>query len=182
MFYLFFVFVFWYFAQFLEYHVFIFCILCLQTQITPNVYFWVCLCVCAVLNSDSNILLNISWIFSLISLASRIVSDDYNFVTSKYRNLDFKCDKCPCINLFYTERVLFRWMDVIGRIGILSLSWVAVNGYCTAILIVLDAIVAIILPWMTDELFYNSVFLVFCWFCNFLKLKFCIWIGGVSNL
>ena len=90
----------------------------------------------------------------MISLASRIISDDYNVVTQKYRNLNFKYDECLCLNLGYVIRVLFRWMDVIGRIGILSLTWVALNGYFTAVLIALDLFIAFIFTFKTEELHF----------------------------
>ena len=119
--------------------------------------------------SNDNILLNISWIFSLTSLASRIISDDYNVVKQKYRNLNFKYDECLCINLGYVIRVIFRWMDVIGRIGILSLTWVALNGYFTAVLIALDLFIAFIFTFKTKELCFFECVYVF-------------WIFVVKNL
>ena len=128
--------------------------------------------------SKDNILLNISWIFSLISLASRIISDDYNVVHQSYRNLNFKYNECLCINLKYVIRVIYRWMDVIGRIGVLSLTWVALNGYFTAVLIALDLCIAFFFTFKTKELHF-CVFLFFVFIFVFvLKRPSAFFFGG----
>ena len=123
---------------------------------------------CAKYKSGNNILINISWIFSLISLASRIVSDDYNIVSINYRDLNFKCDKYPNFNLKFVKRVIFRWMDVIGRIGILSLTWVGFNGQLTTALIGFELFVSLIFTVYKKELKKYMFFCCFCFCgCNF---------------
>ena len=86
-------------------------------------------------------LLNASWLFSLTTLASRVISDDATIFKENWESMDCNRKKCPCFNPGYIFRWLFRCADVIGRIGILSLSWVAINGYLPAALIFLDIFV-----------------------------------------
>ena len=126
-------------------------------------------------------LINVSWIFSLFTLASRIINDDFTLFAEKWRNLDFTIKKCPIVNWRYLYRAIFRICDVSGRIGLLSLTWIAINGYVTFALILFDFIIVCAVIYKTNTLslfvfffFFDTVhyyrFVIFCIY-NFGKKK-----------
>ena len=76
---------------------------------------------------------------SLLSVSARTVSDDTILFKKEWKELEFEYKKCPNFcNWRYIVRVLFRMIDVLSRVSILSVTWIAVKGYTTAVLIILD--------------------------------------------
>ena len=86
---------------------------------------------------------------SILSVASRAISDDSSIFKKNWRDLNFNYKKCPfqCVNWNYIARVLFRLIDVFARISFLSLIWVAIRGYFTAILIIIDFMIVAKISW-----------------------------------
>ena len=78
---------------------------------------------------------------SVISVASRAISDDRNVFQKEWRDLNINYHEMPCFNVKYVMRVLFRLIDVMARISFLSITWVAFKGYVTAALIIIDCVI-----------------------------------------
>ena len=93
--------------------------------------------------SKNTILINVSWMFSLLALSSRIISDDKTIFNQKWQNAQFKYNQCPFINVRFICRLLFRLCDIIGRISLLTMSWVAINGYFTFVCLIIDFIIVV---------------------------------------
>ena len=88
-----------------------------------------------------NILLHLSWFFSFATLSSRIISDDTIIFADEWQEIKFNLEECPVINKKYVARALFRISDVIGRILLLCITWIGINGYVTIGLMCLDCII-----------------------------------------
>ena len=97
-------------------------------------------------------------VFSIVTLAVRINSDDASLFKDSAKHLDFqfkKCKSCMCWNWFYLQRFIFMCCDVSGRIFLLSLCWVAVNGYLVTLVLCIDFIViAICMYRLNGRYFY----------------------------
>ena len=94
-------------------------------------------------------MLNLSWMFSLTTLAFRLVSEDTTIFAENWKIFDYDIKKCPCFNWKYVLRVIFRCMDVTVRISVLSISWIAFGGYFTIGYICLDFVVLAIVSRIT---------------------------------
>ena len=138
-----------------------------------------------VLYSADNALINISWIFSLLSLAARIISDDTTIFTQKWKESHFnikKCLKCKWINKYYVYRFYFRFADIISRVCVLSILWVAINGYAVIILLLIDLHIVLYIAHREKRLIYKQ----FCFLCvfgvHFVTVSFCMTLCKAFNL
>eukprot|EP01084_Bolivina_argentea_P001753 3241_1 len=77
-------------------------------------------------------LIYISVVFSLWSLVSRVAADDkmiYGEKNSEWKELEFKYNKCPCVNWRYLLRVFaWRFLEITNRVFMCILLWVNIGG------------------------------------------------------
>ena len=114
-----------------------------------------------------------SWIFSLISLASRVISDDYSVFTKKFQKIECHWEHFPCFNVKYIYRAVFRWMDVFGRISLPSLTWITAKGFVTSVLIGIDFAVIFFMA-LTFQKYHSSTNVFFFFFFFFFVFLFVV--------
>ena len=94
-------------------------------------------------NSQNNYLLHLSWVFSLISVAFRMINDDTIIMDEKWRELECEVKCGCCCNCRYVERALFRVLDVTSRIFLYALVWIVLSGWGALIVFVATTIIVI---------------------------------------
>ena len=96
-------------------------------------------------------LVNVSFVFSLIALSSRIVSDDT--IAMKPEAQEFKCNNIygHSGNLKYLFRVFMRLWDVGTRVLIVSMVWVALGIQAFIVIVGIDFIIVAIIIFVTRK-------------------------------
>eukprot|EP01084_Bolivina_argentea_P189660 326125_1 len=98
-------------------------------------------------------LIIISALFSLWSLVSRVAADDrimFNkysetWETHRWKDIEFRYDECPCINIRYLFRVLiWRFFEITNRIFVCLLIWINLGGLALSIIICFEFIYCLI--------------------------------------
>ena len=89
------------------------------------------------------------------SVASKAISEDKIAFKQEYQNSSVKFNEIPkycCIRHGYIKRALFRLIDVIHRVCMLSLIWVILGGFNLFIIGGCELLVLVIFCRYTNEL------------------------------
>eukprot|EP01084_Bolivina_argentea_P148558 259681_1 len=89
----------------------------------------------------------ISLCFSLLTIISKIISDDriISVVGARYISFNKRFCSCSCISWLYLIRYLWRIFDVSTRIFIASLIWLGLGGYYLFISLIIETVILLVI-------------------------------------
>eukprot|EP01084_Bolivina_argentea_P137849 242784_1 len=100
-------------------------------------------------NESLSEIILISTIFSLWSLASRVISDDKLIFHKDWQSINFSYKKCPIINYRYLIRATFRFLEITNKICLWSLLWINIGGFALCIVVGVETFYLLILCILT---------------------------------